>query len=119
SPAASPLVGIMFAASPLAGIMFAASPLAGIRFATSSSAGIAVASSSRAGDGLVASSGARSPYQRGGSYPCPPQGWHRRMRRAARIDARTAPYFCKAATAYSEHVGVQRQLDGKWGAIAC
>jgi hypothetical protein len=50
-----------------------------------------------------------------GSYPCPPQGWQRAMRLTASHEPRNAPYFFTASTAYSEQVGVYRQLAGVKG----
>ena len=46
----------------------------------------------------------------GGSYPPGLNGWHRAIRRTARHAPRAAPYFSTARTAYSLHVGVNRQV---------
>ena len=50
-----------------------------------------------------------------GSNPCPPQGWQRAILLIASNKPRPAPYFLIASTAYSEQVGVYRQLAGVSG----
>lgn len=41
-----------------------------------------------------------------GSYPCPPQGWQRRIRFIVSQNPLNGPYFFIASIAYDEHVGV-------------
>lgn len=52
-----------------------------------------------------------------GSYPLPPQGWQRRMRRTASHNPLKGPCFWMASTAYCEQVGVKRQAGGVSGEI--
>ena len=52
-----------------------------------------------------------------GSYPLPPQGWQRRMRRTASHSPLKGPCFWMASTAYCEQVGVKRQAGGVSGEI--
>lgn len=52
-----------------------------------------------------------------GSYPLPPQGWQRRMRRTASQRPLNGPCFWMASTAYCEQVGVKRQAGGVSGEI--
>ncbi len=47
-----------------------------------------------------------------GSYPCPPQGWQRKIRLRANIEPLNGPYFLIACNAYSEQVGVNLQVGG-------
>lgn len=47
-----------------------------------------------------------------GSYPEPPHGLQRRIRQMARTMPFMGPCFINACRAYSEHVGVKRQLAG-------
>ncbi len=50
-----------------------------------------------------------------GSYPLPPQGWQRHMRRMLSHSPFTAPCLRNASMAYWLHVGVKRQLGGNSG----
>jgi len=54
-------------------------------------------------------------YYGTGSYPEPPQGWHRKMRFSPSQHPRAAPYFCMASSVYCEQVGVKRQEGGVSG----
>ena len=50
-----------------------------------------------------------------GSYPWPPQGWHRRIRRTVRYNPLNGPCFLNASIAYCEHVGVNLHEGGLSG----
>ena len=50
-----------------------------------------------------------------GSYPLPPQGWHRRIRRIARYKPLKGPCLRSASTAYWLQVGVNLHAGGVKG----
>ena len=50
-----------------------------------------------------------------GSYPLPPHGWQRRMRRMASQEPLMGPYLRRASMAYWLQVGTKRQLGGVKG----
>lgn len=52
-----------------------------------------------------------------GSYPLPPHGWQRKMRRTANQRPLKSPCFCSASIAYCEQVGVKRHEGGVSGEI--
>ena len=54
-------------------------------------------------------------YHGTGSYPDPPQGWHRSSRRSVSQLPRSGPCFLRASRAYWLHVGVKRQDGGNIG----
>ena len=52
-----------------------------------------------------------------GSYPLPPQGWHRNIRFIANQNPLKGPCFFIASIAYCEHVGVYLHVGGNRGDI--
>ena len=50
-----------------------------------------------------------------GSYPCPPQGWQRKILLIVRNSPLNGPCFLNASRAYWEHVGVNLQQFGLIG----
>ncbi len=53
-----------------------------------------------------------------GSYPEPPQGWHRDILLMVSHPPFNAPYFLMASIPYWLQVGTKRQLGGVWGDMA-
>lgn len=54
----------------------------------------------------------KTAFQGTGSKPEPPHGWQRKMRFIASHRPFAGPYFVMASTAYSEQVGLKRQVAG-------
>jgi hypothetical protein len=53
-----------------------------------------------------------------GSWPCPPQGWHLKIRRIVSHDPLNNPCFFSASTPYCEQVGVKRHCGPMSGEIS-